>query len=139
MDQWPGYERQRRRILRAFGERPAANPIVLTGDIHSHWANDLVVDWGAEPPRVVGAELVGSSISSGGNGTATPAGLDLLLSDNPCLKFHSQQRGYVVCEADPRVCRAEFRVVDVVDRPGGTVSTAATFVVEDGRPGLVRG
>ena len=137
MDQWPGYEQERRRILRAFGERPAANAVVLTGDIHSHWANDLVVDFDGAAPRVVGAELVGTSISSGGNGTATPAGLDRLLADNPCLKFHSQARGYVVCEADAKTCRAEFRVVDFVDRPGGTVSTAAAFVVEDGRPGLV--
>ena len=137
MDQWPGYEQERRRILRAFGERPAANPLVLTGDIHSHWANDLVVDFDGGPTRVVGAELVGTSIASGGNGTAKPDGLELLLADNPCLKFHSQKRGYVRCEADGEACRAEFRVVDFVDRPGGTVSTAAAFVVENGRPGLV--
>jgi hypothetical protein len=32
-----------------------------------------------------------------------------------------------------------YRVVDVVDRPGGKVTTAARFVVENGRPGLLPG
>ena len=137
MDQWPGYEQQRRRILRAFGERPEANPLVLTGDIHSHWANDLVIDFEGLPPRVVGAELVGTSISSGGNGTAAPAGLDAILAENPCLRFHSQKRGYVRCRMTPAEVRADFEVVDFVDRPGGTVSTAASFQIESGRPGLV--
>lgn len=134
-DQWPGYERQRRRLLAAFAARPAANPLVLTGDIHSHWANDLV---GAEGDtgRIVGTELVTTSISSGGDGTAAPAGLAALRSENPFVKFHSAQRGYVVCDLTADRCLAAYRVVDVVTRPGGVVSTAATFTVESGRPGL---
>jgi alkaline phosphatase D len=136
MDQWPGYERQRRRILAAFAARPAANPLVLTGDIHSHWANDLVAAEGDAAGRVVGTELVTTSISSGGNGTAAPAGLAALHSENPFVKFHNAQRGYVACDLTPTRCLATFRVVDVVTRPGGAVSTAATFAVESGRPGL---
>ena len=137
MDQWPGYEQQRRRILQAFAERPEANPLVITGDIHSHWANDLVIDFDSGPPRKVGAELVGSSISSGGNGTSNPAGLGAILAENPCLRFHSQQRGYVRCELTPDAGRADFEVVDFVDKPGGKVSTAASFRLENGRPGLL--
>jgi alkaline phosphatase D len=37
----------------------------------------------------------------------------------------------------PAEVRADFEVVDFVDRPGGTVSTAASFQIESGRPGLV--
>jgi len=136
MDQWPGYERQRRRILTAMAARPAANLLVLTGDIHSHWANDLVAAEGDAAGRVVGTELVTTSISSGGNGTATPAGLAALRSENPFVKFHNAQRGYVVCDLTPDRCLAAYRVVDVVTRPGGTVSTAAAFAIHDGRPGL---
>jgi alkaline phosphatase D len=140
MDQWPGYERIRRRLLEAFARRPEANPVVLTGDIHSHWANQLVKprDTGAGSPddRPVAAELVTTSISSGGNGTATPANLETLLAENPFVRFHNAQRGYVVCDLSAKECRAEFRVVDVVDRPGGSVTAAGTFVIEDGQPGL---
>ena len=31
MDQWPGYEFSRRRLLRFFHERKIPNPVVLTG------------------------------------------------------------------------------------------------------------
>ena len=34
MDQWPGYEISRRRLLKFFHERNVPNPVVLTGDIH---------------------------------------------------------------------------------------------------------
>jgi phosphodiesterase/alkaline phosphatase D-like protein len=44
-DAWDGYAADRQRILRALWERQPANPIVLTGDIHSFFVNDLrVVD-----------------------------------------------------------------------------------------------
>ena len=137
MDQWPGYERQRRRVLEAIAARPGANGIVLAGDIHSHWANDLVIDFDGGPPRVVAAEIVGTSISSGGNGTAAPPSQETILAENPVVRFHSQQRGYVRVGVTPEAVRADFEVVDFVDRPGGTVSTAKSFRIENGRPGLV--
>ena len=137
MDQWPGYERQRRRVLEAIAARPEANGIVLAGDIHSHWANDLVIDFDGRPPRVVAAEIVGTSISSGGNGTAAPPSQAAILAENPSVRFHSQQRGYVRVGVNPEAVRADFEVVDFVDRPGGTVSTAASFRIENGRPGLM--
>ena len=45
MDQWPGYELSRRRLLKFFHERKIANPVVLTGDIHVNWVNDLQLDF----------------------------------------------------------------------------------------------
>ena len=44
------------------------NPVVLTGDIHSNWVNDLRVDDRKPESPVVATEFVGTSISSGGNG-----------------------------------------------------------------------
>jgi alkaline phosphatase D len=139
MDQWAGYEVQRRRVIRALAERPEANGIVLTGDIHSHWANDLLVEDGEGPPQVAAVEFVGTSISSGGNGKAEPANRAVITGENPAVKFYSGQRGYVTCDLGPERCETTYRVVDVVDRPGGKVTTAARFVVENGRPGLLPG
>ncbi len=138
MDQWAGYEVQRRRLLRALSERPEANPLVLTGDIHSHWANDLMIDDGSGRPKVAAAEFVGTSISSGGNGKAEPANHAVIVAENESVRFHNGQRGYVVCELGPDRFETSYRVVDFVDRPGGRVSTAARFVVTNGRPGLVQ-
>ena len=44
MDQWPGYAHERMRLMQFLAERQVPNPVVLTGDIHSNWVNDLRVD-----------------------------------------------------------------------------------------------
>src|SRR5262249_37597634 len=112
MDQWPGYEMNRRRILRFMAERKIANPVVLAGDIHSNWANDLLVTFEDLGGRAVASEFVGTSISSGGDGTATPSKLEGILADNPFVKFHNTQRGYVRCQAAPGRWQTDFQVVD---------------------------
>src|SRR5262245_12117998 len=136
MDQWPGYEMNRRRILNFFAERKISNPIVITGDIHSNWANDLVTNFDGGDGRAVAAEFVGTSIASGGDGTATPRNRDAVLSENPFVKFHNAQRGYVRCQATPKQWQTDFQIVEYVTRPGAPLVTAASFVVEAGKPGL---
>lgn len=136
MDQWPGYERDRRRVLRHFAEQRVANPIVLTGDIHSNWANELIADFDQLDSRVVGTEFVGTSISSGGDGQADPKRARTLLAENPFVKFFNAQRGYVRCEVTPGSWRADYRIVPYVSRPGAPVETRQSFVVEAGRPQL---
>jgi hypothetical protein len=41
-------------------------PVVLTGDVHRNWANDLKVDYKDPASPVVGSELVCTSITSTG-------------------------------------------------------------------------
>jgi alkaline phosphatase D len=138
MDQWPGYEFERRRVLRHFHDKKIKNPVVLTGDIHSNWANELVADFDDLGGRSVATEFVGTSISSGGDGVDTPKGTDQLLAENPCVKFHNTERGYVSCEVTPQQWRADFRTVPYVTRPGAPLQTRASFIVEAGTPKLHR-
>jgi alkaline phosphatase D len=134
MDQWPGYAAERMQLLQFMAERKINNPVVLTGDIHSNWVNELRVDDRAHDQQVVATEFVGTSISSGGNGADKPRGMDAMLAANPCVKFHNAQRGYVRCMVTPDDWRADYIVVDDVTQPGGSVSTRASFVVEAGSP-----
>ena len=68
MDQWSGYDANRKRVLKFMGDSGVSNPVVLTGDIHTHWVNDLKVDFDDEKSPVVASEFVGTSISSSGDG-----------------------------------------------------------------------
>lgn len=135
MDQWPGYEVNRRRVLKFFAEHPQLNPIVLTGDIHTNFVNNLQVDESNDQSPVVGAEFVGTSLSSSGDGTQRHRDYDQLLSDNPFTKFYNGERGYVSCEATPGKWTAHYRIVPYVTKPGAPLVTRKTFVVEAGRPG----
>jgi alkaline phosphatase D len=64
-----------------------------------------------------------------------PANLAGLLAENPCVKLHNAQRGYVSCEVTPDRMRADYQVVPYVTKPGAPKATRASFVVENGRPG----
>jgi alkaline phosphatase D len=136
MDQWPGYEMNRRRVLRAFHDKKVSNPVVIGGDIHSNWANNLIADFDDLDSRIVATEFVGTSISSGGDGPANPNYLEQLYAENPFVKYHNAQRGYVQCEVTPDQWRADYQGVDYVTRPGAPLITRASFVVENGKPGL---
>ena len=118
--------------------RRPANPLVLTGDIHSNWVNDLKVDYRDPAAPVVGSELVGTSISSGGDGADTLDSTAALLAENPWVRFYNRQRGYVRCDLTPGRCQADYQVLEYVTRPGSPIATRASFVVEDGRPGAQR-
>jgi alkaline phosphatase D len=135
MDQWPGYAHERMRVARFLQDRRVLNPIVLTGDIHSNWVNDLRVDDRNHDTPVIATEFVGTSISTGGNGYIKRASQDRLLADNPCIRFHNGQRGYVRCTVTPQAWKADFQVVENVTKPGAPVLTRASFVVESGQPG----
>lgn len=134
MDQWPGYAHERGALLRFLQERRVPNPIVLTGDIHSNWCNELRVDDRRSEEPVVATEFVATSLSSGGDGADRPRSHDELLSNNPCVRFHNAQRGYIRCDVHARSWTSDYVVVDKVTTPGGTSSTRATFVVEAGDP-----
>ena len=135
MDQWPGAAHERMALMRFIAERKVPNPVVLTGDIHSNWVNDLRVDdRNAETP-IVATEFVGTSISSGGNGIDVPKLIEPLLTANPCVKFHNRERGYVRCTVTPETWTSDYVVVEDVTKPGGKVLTRASFVVEAGHPG----
>ena len=73
MDAWSGYEAARRRITHSLQNSGVRNPIVITGDIHSNWVCDLKMDYKAANAPVVATELIGTSISSGGDGSDTTA------------------------------------------------------------------
>lgn len=135
MDQWPGYASERIRLMKFLAERRVPNPVVLTGDIHSNWVNDLRIDDRDAEAPVVATEFVGTSISSGGNGTRTPKNLAALLSENPCVRFHNAERGYVRCTITPDTWRSDYIAVEDISRPGSPAIERASFVVESDRPG----
>ncbi|MBF9132536.1 alkaline phosphatase D family protein [Plantactinospora sp. S1510] len=136
MDSWDGYVGSRDRITRGWVEARVRNTLVLTGDVHAHWATDLKLDYDDPTSRTVGSELVCSSITSGGDGADSVTGSHPYFPHNPHLRFHNNQRGYVLTRFTEREFQADFRVLPHVTTPGAPVHTRASFVVADRVPGL---
>jgi alkaline phosphatase D len=134
MDAWDGYRASRDRIQRGWRDRNVRNPVVLTGDVHAAWANDLKADYASPSSAVIGTELVCTSIASGGNGSAATAIPNR--ATNPHLRFFSDRRGYTLTTIGRTQLRADFRSVPVVTEHGAAATTVKSFAILDGRPGL---
>ena len=138
MDKWGAYPAGLSRFLSSLKEGSIGNTVVLTGDIHANWVCNLPQDLNDPASAPAATEFVGTSISSGGNGTDVREDTEKVLSENPFVKFFNAQRGYVTCALTPDTYRVDYRVMDFVDKPGGSISTRASFVVENGKPGAVK-
>jgi alkaline phosphatase D len=137
MDNWNGYVAARQRLLGYIAQRRPANPVVLTGDIHSNWVCDLKTDFNSEAAGAVATELVCTSLSSSGDGSDTNAAVQRALGENPHIRFHNNQRGYVRCAVTAERLHADYRVVPYVTRPGAPVTTRSSWIVENGRAGAI--
>lgn len=109
-DIWDGYPAERKRIMDFFYTNNLKNIVVITGDIHTSWAFDLVQDPQnkAKYKRkkglgVIGAEFVTPSITSANLADRAPKGLAKMVgslvknSDNPHLVYTDMiHHGYML-------------------------------------------
>lgn len=136
MDAWDGYAASRNRLLQLFAGGGISNPVVITGDVHANWANDLKADFDDPDSPIVGAEFVGTSITSGGNGSDLREETPSILEENPHIRFFNDYRGYVRCTVTPDRWQTDYRVLPYVNQPGARLYTRASFVLESGKPGM---
>lgn len=134
-DDWNGYPAARARLLQHVQDSKISNPVVITGDIHSFWANDLKKDFDDPASPTVATEFIGSSI------TAHSPPYDLFMKympDNPHVRFFdSRPHGYVSVTVERERMSVRFQAVsDARDKNAG-VSTLRSFVVENGKAGVV--
>lgn len=137
MDIWDGYPNERDELLARLKSAQTPNPIVLTGDIHSNWVNNILSDFSNESSEVIATEFVGTSITSGGDGSDASNTAAQTLSDNSHVKFYNRQRGYVSCYLSKDLWQSDYKILDKVSEPGHPIRTRASFVVEAGNPGAL--
>jgi alkaline phosphatase D len=137
MDKWGAYPAALNRFLKFLRDRKPSNPVVITGDIHSNWAADIKADFNNPGSAVVATEFVGTSITSGGDGIDMRPDVERQMGENPHFKFFNGQRGYVRCDVNPKRWQTDFRILAAVTKPDEPISTRASFVVENGKPGTV--
>jgi alkaline phosphatase D len=134
-DSWDGYPANRARLLQCIQDAQVSNPVVVSGDIHSFFANDLKLDFDDLASPIVATEFVGTSISSYGPPYDVIA---QALPDNPHVHFFdSRRRGYVCVDLERTHMKVSMRVVSDVTDPKADVATFRAFAVEGGRAGVV--
>ncbi len=124
-DAWAGYPPARERLLAALARHRTSNPVVLTGDIHSFWVNEIANAAG----QPFGVELVTSSIATSTNDKSQ------LLPLNPQVRFHEgNHSGYIRCDLDRDRLRADLVGIDDRLDPRSGRTVLASFEVRAGDP-----
>jgi alkaline phosphatase D len=131
-DQWDGYPAERTTIQNHFINNNISNLVVLTGDIHTSWANDIpgtgyVASTGAGS---VGVEFVATSVTS--QGSPLPLGQSIIQAINPHMKYIDlTNHGYVLLDVNKNRTQGEFWFVNTISTRGGTDSFSRAWFVNN--------
>jgi alkaline phosphatase D len=141
-DQWDGYAGARERLLQFIQANSIKNVIVLTGDIHSSWANDIARNpYTADyiPARdSLAVEFICPGISSPFFTNPNPQVVEgfecIARATNPHTRFVDlEKNGYVVIDIDSYRARAEWYHLDNVLNPDSAEVLTASVQVEAGK------
>jgi alkaline phosphatase D len=125
LDQWQGYPESRDRLLTFFRDSGVKDVVVLTGDIHSSWANELVFDPNdpatydpATGKGSVAVEMVTPGISSPGIPELFLGLIDQARVINPHVKFvEPSHRGFVILDVTPERVQGAWHLFDDITLP----------------------
>jgi alkaline phosphatase D len=123
-------------LLQHIHDAQVSNVVVLGGDIHAFWANDLKLDFKDPRSPAVATEFVGTSVTC----LAAPPykSTMALLPDFPHVQFFdSRKRGYAYADLDGSQMNVYFRAISDVADPNASAFTLRSFTVESGHPGIV--
>ncbi|MDH4385582.1 MAG: alkaline phosphatase D family protein [Caulobacter sp.] len=137
LDQWDGYPAARERVFDMF-RASKSRPIVLAGDSHSFWANELHDRAGA----LVAAEFGTTGITSPGFSDLLPQAPlgEALVARNPEVKYaDSAAKGFVKLTLTRTVARAEMIAVSTILARDYSASALRTFEVKPLAGGGVSG
>jgi alkaline phosphatase D len=133
LDAWDGFVAARERLY-ASAEAAGARMVVLAGDTHTAYANELFDLGGARR----GVEFACTSISSPGMGAYVKAVPDLgqMIADaNPEIVWHDPfGHGYTLVTLTADEARGTYRKVSTVYAPDFTTETVAAYAcrIENG-------
>lgn len=132
---WDGFPANRDRILSMIERRALANPISLSGDIHSSLVSTVARRERGGEPKPCLTEFVGTSISSIWPEALAAPMREALPRNRHVTHFDPTRRGYMRCTVTASTWTTDLRIIDTTAAPGGRSSTDRSFVVESGRVG----
>ena len=134
-DDWNGYPASRARLFQHIHESRVSNPVVLGGDIHAFWANDLKLDFKDPKSSTIATEFVGTSISS--NANLSYEEISGRLKEYPHVQFFdSRKRGYAYADVEQGKMSVQLRAISDAADPNASAYTLRSFTVETGHPGV---
>ncbi|MGB1216512.1 MAG: alkaline phosphatase D family protein [Saprospiraceae bacterium] len=132
-DQWDGYPVERDNLHNMVISNNVSNMVVLTGDIHTSWANDIPMsgydeDTGANS---AGVEFVTTSVTS--PGFPIPVGEGIIVGANDHIKWANlTEKGYIILDIDDTKAQADWYHIGSVTDATTTEAHADSWYTLDG-------
>lgn len=139
-DQWDGYQAERNELWDWVISQNVPNLVVLTGDIHTSWANDLPMDGYDDDTGAnsAGVELVVTSVTS--PGFPLPGGENIILPFNPHIKWANlNNRGYYILDVNQQRVQADWYFVGSVTDESTSDNYESSWYSNDGSRHLQEG
>lgn len=119
-DQWDGYQSSRNRFLQHLGTNSINNVVVLTGDIHTSWGNEIAVNPFVPSYVSQAVEFVTPAVTSPGIEDRSMA-LALqaqINASHPHIKYvELNRRGYMIVDLDRERVQSEwYHVATIAER-----------------------
>jgi len=136
-DSWDGYPVARENFYTALEAAGVNDILVLTGDAHEFWLNDLTSEAGTK----VGMEVVTSSVSSQTLttylGDATAEHNLLLTKENPDAKYYNAlKNGFIDLTLNSKQASVRMMSVDTVLSRDYAVTQTAQFTIGKSGPSI---
>ena len=132
LDSWDGYPVARERLYAAF-KSAGVQPIVLAGDSHAFWVNELHDDAGERRAVEFGTSSISSPSPADSIG-GLPLGLALMAANPQEVKFCDQSsKGFVLLTLTQEHATAELRAVStIMAKPYETTTVKRYRVTREG-------
>jgi len=129
-DQWDGYTYERDKLYDSIIANNINNLVVLTGDIHTSWVNDIPLSGydASGCQNSLGVEFVVTSVTS--TSFNLPVSRTLIKFSNPHIQYVDiTKRGYMILDVSKTKIQGDYYYMnDVEDIAGGEYFGDAYFV-----------
>ncbi len=142
-DQWDGYLADRTKLYDHIRDNEIDNVIVLTGDIHTSWANDLPYNI-FQYNRFTGAgsiavEFVTTSVTTTSSPFPIPPANDIIKTVLPYIKYvELSRKGYTLLDLTKERAQADFFYVFTIRIPYSYEEWRQAWYTDDGANHLKR-
>lgn len=132
-DQWDGYNYEREQLLNVLADSNINNFIVLTGDIHTSWVNDIPLNNydASSCTGSAGVEFVVTSVTS----TSFPfnVGPSLIQSMNSHMQYiNLSEKGYGVMDVSKTKTQFDYYYMSDIEDPNSSQYFADGYMVLSG-------
>lgn len=133
-DQWDGYAYERSQLMNFIYNYSINNVVVLTGDIHTSWVNDLPIGSSYDNSTCsgsAGVEFVVTSVTSPGSPIGT--GVSLIQSMNDHMQYIDlNNHGYMILDINQNRVQGDYYYMNDITTLGSGEYAATGYFVNDG-------